>query len=140
MGTDDAEVSELSERECWARLRAEAYGRLAVMGPEGPVIYPINAIVDHGSIVFRTTEGTKLDAMRADPRVAFEVDGWNPGDSMAWSVLVSGTANEVTRMHEGLDVTELGVTPWQAGSKPTFIRVMPTSISGRMFRRVERGD
>ncbi len=53
---------------------------------------------------------------------------------MAWSVIVAGQAREVTRMHEGLDVTELGVTPWQAGSKPTFIRIVPTAITGRMFR------
>jgi nitroimidazol reductase NimA-like FMN-containing flavoprotein (pyridoxamine 5'-phosphate oxidase superfamily) len=140
MGYDNSETSELSDRECWARLRDEAYGRLAVIGADGPVIYPINALVDHGSIVFRTHEGLKLDAMRADPRVSFEVDGWEPEHSMAWSVIVAGTAREVTRMHEGLDVTELGVTPWQAGPKPIFIRIVPTAISGRMFRRVEPGS
>jgi nitroimidazol reductase NimA-like FMN-containing flavoprotein (pyridoxamine 5'-phosphate oxidase superfamily) len=140
MGHDDSGTSELSERECWARLRAEAYGRLAVISPDGPVIYPINALVDHGSIVFRTTEGRKLDSMRADPRVSFEVDGWEPEASMAWSVIVAGNAREVTRMHEGVDVTDLGVTPWQAGSKPTFIRIVPTAISGRMFRRLEQAE
>ncbi len=140
MDADDATTSDLSERECWERLRAEAYGRLAVIGADGPFIYPINAIVDHGSIVFRTNEGYKLDSMRADPRVAFEVDGWNRADAVAWSVIVTGTAKEITGLHEGLDVTELGVTPWQAGSKPTFIRVVPSAISGRTFRRVEAAD
>jgi nitroimidazol reductase NimA-like FMN-containing flavoprotein (pyridoxamine 5'-phosphate oxidase superfamily) len=137
MGSDDTAISELSERECWEHLRSEAYGRLAVIGPDGPVIYPINAVIDHGSIVFRTTEGMKLDAMRADPRVAFEVDGWDPDDDVAWSVLVTGTAKEVTRMQEGVDVTELGVTPWQAGPKPSFVRVTPASITGRAFTRVD---
>jgi len=136
MGSDSAGTADLTERECWARLRAEAYGRLAVIGVDGPMVYPINAIVDHGSIVFRTTEGKKLDAMRADPRVAFEVDGWDPADDLAWSVIVAGQAREVVRMHEGLDVTELGVTPWQAGSKPTFIRITPTAITGRVFQRI----
>lgn len=136
MPNNDAPTSELSERECWGRLRAEAYGRLAVIGPDGPMIYPVNAIVDHGSIVFRTNEGEKLDSIRADPRVSFEVDGLEPSGATAWSVIVRGTATEVTRMHEGLDVTELGVTPWQAGAKPSFVRIEPTSISGRTFRRV----
>jgi nitroimidazol reductase NimA-like FMN-containing flavoprotein (pyridoxamine 5'-phosphate oxidase superfamily) len=140
MGTDHAETSDLSERECWERLRSEAYGRLAVVGPDGPMVYPINAIVDHGSIVFRTTEGTKLDAMRIDPRVAFEVDGWDPADSMAWSVIVTGSAKEITGMHEGLDVIELGVTPWQAGPKPTFIRIITGAIAGRIFRRTDGRD
>jgi nitroimidazol reductase NimA-like FMN-containing flavoprotein (pyridoxamine 5'-phosphate oxidase superfamily) len=138
MGTDAAGVSELSERECWERLRAEAYGRLAVVGRDGPMIYPINAMVDHGSIVFRTTEGTKLDSIRADARVAFEVDGWSPDDGIAWSVIVTGTAGEVVRMLEGLDVTELGLTPWQAGPKPTYVRITPTSIAGRTFERADR--
>ena len=128
-------VAELTERECWEHLRDEAYGRLAVIKPDGPAIYPINAIVDHGSIVFRTAAGGKLSAIRADPRVAFEVDGWNQADDVAWSVLVTGVAHEVLRMLEGAHVTELGVTPWQAGPKPTYIRIDPSWITGRKFRR-----
>lgn len=130
--------TQLSERECWEHLRNEAYGRLAVVGEDGPVIFPINAIVDHGSVVFRTAAGAKLTAMRADPRVAFEVDGWNTTDGVAWSVLVTGLAREVVGMLEGADVTELGVTPWQSGPKPTYIRIVTASITGRTFRRSDR--
>lgn len=130
--------AELSERECWDHLRNEAYGRLAVIGPDGPVIYPINAIMDHGTVVFRTAEGGKLDAIRADPRVAFEVDGWDLDDDVAWSVLVAGIAREVVRMHESAAVTELDVTPWQAGPKPTYVRIDPSSVTGRTFRRADR--
>lgn len=137
MGSITSEV-ELTERECWEHLRNEAYGRLAVIGPEGPVIYPINSIVDHGSIVFRTAAGGKLAAIRADPRVAFEVDGWDTSDDLAWSVLVTGLAKEVVRPLESAAVTELGVTPWQAGPKPIYIRIHPSSITGRTFRRADR--
>ncbi len=137
MGTETPGTTEMTERECWERLRSEAYGRLAVVGEDGPMVYPINALVDHGSIVFRTSEGAKLTALRSEPRVAFEVDGWEPDNGMAWSVIVAGEAREVVGMHEGLDVTELGVTPWQAGPKPTYVRVVPTSISGRTFRRTD---
>jgi nitroimidazol reductase NimA-like FMN-containing flavoprotein (pyridoxamine 5'-phosphate oxidase superfamily) len=127
--------AELTERECWDHLRNEPYGRLAVIGPDGPVIYPINAIVDHGTLVFRSAEGGKLDAIRADPRVGFEVDGWDLADDVAWSVLVVGVAREVVRMHESASVAELDVTPWQAGPKPTYVRIDPSSVSGRTFRR-----
>ena len=130
--------TELTERECWERLRSEAYGRLAVIGPEGPAIYPINSVVDHGSIVFRTAEGGKLEAIRTDPRVSFEVDGWDVADDVAWSVVVTGHAREIVRPLEGADVTELGVTPWQAGPKPSYIRIDPSSITGRTFRRSDR--
>ena len=130
--------AELTERECWERLRDEAYGRLGVVGPEGPAIYPINAVVDHGSIVFRTAEGAKLDAVRADPRVAFEVDGWDVAADAAWSVVVTGVAREIVRPLESTEVTELGLTPWQAGPKPSYIRIDPSSVTGRTFRRSDR--
>lgn len=138
MGNATTGETELTERECWERMRNEAYGRLAVLDDDGPVIYPINAIVDHATIVFRTAVGAKLDAMRRDPRVAFEVDGWDRTDDVAWSVLVRGTAKEVVQMHESADVTELGVTPWQAGPKPSYVRITPSSITGRSFRRSDR--
>ncbi len=137
MGSDTSDV-ELTERECWERLRNEAYGRLAVIGPDGPVMYPINSVVDHGTIVFRTAAGGKLEAIRADPRVAFEVDGWDVAHDLAWSVLVTGRAHEVVRPLESAAVTELGVTPWQAGPKPTYIRIDPASITGRRFQRSDR--
>ncbi len=142
MGSDstDATADALSARECWERLRAEPYGRLAVIGPDGPVIYPINAVVDHATIVFRTTEGSKVDAIRADPRVAFEVDGWSPEDGTAWSVGVTGSAHEIVQMIEGASAMELDVTPWQAGPKPIFIRVTPESVTGQSFRRIDRRD
>lgn len=135
----DAPAAELSARECWERLRAEPYGRLAVIGPDGPVIYPINAVVDHATIVFRTTEGSKMDAIRADPRVAFEVDGWNPDDGTAWSVGLTGVAREIVEMIDGADAAELEVTPWQAGPKPIFVRVTPESVAGHEFTRTDRG-
>ncbi len=137
-GSDQTSAVELTERECWQHLRAEPYGRLAVIGPNGPVIYPINAIVDHATIVFRTTAGTKVDAIRSDPRVAFEVDGWDPDDGVAWSVGMTGVAHEIVEMLEGASVVELEVTPWQAGPKPIFIRVTPNSVTGQRFRRIDR--
>lgn len=142
MGADSAETfaDEFSERECWEKLRNEAYGRLAVIGEDGPAIYPINVIVDHATVVFRTTAGTKVDAIRADPRVAFEVDGWDDDDGTAWSVAIMGSAKEIVRMQDAVPAAELGVTPWQAGPKPIFVRITPTSVSGRHFRRAHGHD
>lgn len=139
-GPDQTSADQLSERECWERLRGEPYGRLAVIGPDGPVIYPINTVVDHATIVFRTTEGSKVEAIRTDPRVAFEVDGWSPDDGIAWSVGMTGVAEEIVRMLEGASAVELEVTPWQAGPKPIFIRVTPSSVTGQRFRRIDRRD
>lgn len=132
------EVLEL--HECWALMRNEAYGRLAVTSEDGPDIFPINALVDGGTLVFRTASGSKLAALRADPRVAFEVDGYDPAARVAWSVVIRGTARLVSDQYEGLAVVELGVTPWQHGPKPEFLRVEPATVSGRRFTRTHRGD
>lgn len=127
--TDDS----LSARECWELLRDQAFGRIAVVGDDGPEIFPVNVLVDHGTLVFRTGSGTKLDAIRIEPRVAFEVDGFDAG--RAWSVIIRGTARVVTDTYEAIDVVEIGVTPWQAGPKPEFVRIEPTTITGRRFQR-----
>jgi uncharacterized protein len=128
-------AAELTRRECWEHLRTEAYGRLAVLDEDGPAIYPINVLVDHATLVFRTTAGTKLDAMRADPRVAFEVDGHHAESGDTWSVAIRGTAKEIVVPHEAVQVIELDLTPWQAGPKPVFVRIVPTEVTGRRFHR-----
>lgn len=135
MGPAPGVAVELSQADCWARVRGEAFGRLAVVGPDGPLIYPVNAMVDHGSVVFRTAGGAKVDAMRNDPRVAFEVDGYDPDTRVAWSVLLSGSASEVHAYEDAVIVAELGVTPWQVGTKPIYIRITPTTVTGREFER-----
>lgn len=126
-------VEELPIRECWELLRNEPYGRLAVVTDDGPAIYPINTTVDGGRIYFRTASGSKLTAIAADPRVVYEVDGHD--ESTAWSVIVRGTAGLVTQAHEGTEVVELGLTPWQLGPKPEFVRIDPTLVTGRRFER-----
>ncbi|MEO6571600.1 MAG: pyridoxamine 5'-phosphate oxidase family protein, partial [Ilumatobacteraceae bacterium] len=72
---DGPDGTSLSTSDCWALLRDQPYGRLAVVGVDGPDIFPVNALVDHGSLVFRTDAGAKLTALDAEPRVAYEVDG-----------------------------------------------------------------
>ena len=88
----------LDESACWALLRTAAVGRLAIVVNHRPEIFPLNFVVDHATVVFRTAEGTKLD-WGAGKDVAFEVDGYEPDTGEAWSVVVKGLAREVKRMH-----------------------------------------
>lgn len=138
MGPVPGVAVELSQADCWTRVRGEAFGRLAVVGPDGPLIYPVNAMVDHGTVVFRTASGEKVDAMRADPRVAFEVDGYDAETRAAWSVVLAGKASEVQTTDDAVLVAELGITPWQVGPKPIYIRITPDSVTGREFERPAR--
>jgi hypothetical protein len=138
MAVDEAgsEVTDLPANACWALLRTQEVGRLAVSVADRPEIFPVNYVVDHGTIVFRTAEGTKL-AGAAQRDVAFEADGYEPETGEAWSVVVKGRGEEISRGHELLDTTGLPLFPLHAGAKPRFVRVVPDEISGRRFTIAE---
>ncbi len=130
-------VTNLAANACWALLRSQEVGRLAVSIADRPEIFPVNYVVDHGTVVFRTAEGTKL-AGAAQRDVAFEADGYEPGTGEAWSVVIKGRGEEVSRAHELLDTADLPLFPWHAAAKPRFVRVVPDEISGRRFHVVDR--
>ncbi len=129
---DTASWRGLSTRAAWALARDSVVGRLAVTVGGRPDIFPVNHVVDHGTIVFRTAEGTKLCAAIGHP-VAFEVDGYDTSDGTAWSVVVKGVAHEIRELSEVVDALTLPVFPWHAGPKPRYVRIEPDSITGRRF-------
>lgn len=129
--TPEPEV--LQPQQCWELLRGVSVGRLAVWVEDHPDIFPINYKVDHGTLVFRTGEGTKLHSGLSETPVALEADGVNPDTGVAWSVVVKGQAVAIKLTQEILDTVGLLLFPWQAGRKDHFIRIVPTSITGRRF-------
>lgn len=130
-------VEILSEDECWRLLDEAAVGRLAVGVQGQPEIYPINYVVDDRSVVFRSAEGTKLASSVLLHRVAFEIDGYLPDERVAWSVMLKGWAREVERAIERFEVDRLPLFPWVAFSKPHFVRITPTQVTGRRFHVVD---
>ncbi|POH72600.1 pyridoxamine 5'-phosphate oxidase family protein [Arthrobacter glacialis] len=129
----NAPAEELDAHECWAFLRGVSVGRLAVWDTDHPDIFPINYAVDHGSLVFRTGLGTKLDAALGETPVAFEADGVDPVSAVAWSVVAKGSARRLDSTEDVLASFSIMLFPWQSGHKDTFIRIEPTSITGRKF-------
>lgn len=126
-------MRELETSECWSRLRSSDVGRIAVYSEDDGVdIFPVNHVVDGGTIVFRTADGTKLASIGDGYSAAFEVDGTD-NDDHAWSVVVKGTAHVISRREELFDIFDLDVTPWHDGEKPTFVRVSPVLVTGRHF-------
>ena len=137
MTTDHLGITVLSSEECLERLRGETVGRLAVAIRDHPDIFPINYVVDHGCIVFRTAEGTKLAAAVLGRGVAFEVDGYDQANGEAWSVVVKGHAVEIERLSDVLDALDLPLFPWHAAPKHRFVRIEPVEITGRTFDVVD---
>jgi uncharacterized protein len=135
--TDRLGMTVLATNESLELLRSSVVGRLAVSITDHPDIFPINYVVDHGCVVFRTAEGTKLAAAVLGRGVAFEVDGYDEVGGEAWSVVVKGHAVEIEQMHDLFDAVELPLFSWQAAPKPRFVRIEPVDISGRRFSVVE---
>lgn len=135
-------MRELNASECWEQLRANeqsggGVGRIAVAIMNHPDIFPINYVVEHGGVVFRTAEGTKLAAAVLGESVAFEADGYDPDAGEAWSVVVKGRAVELEQVLDRFDAADLPLFPWHAGPKHRFVRIDPEEVTGRRFVVVE---
>jgi nitroimidazol reductase NimA-like FMN-containing flavoprotein (pyridoxamine 5'-phosphate oxidase superfamily) len=126
----------LDTHACLELLRSHEVGRLAVSITDLPDIFPINYVLDRGTVVFRTAEGTKLAAAIFGRGVAFEIDGYDAEAGDAWSVVVKGYAVEIEHLQQYFDALDLPLFPWHAGPKHRFVRIEPVVITGRRFHVV----
>jgi hypothetical protein len=122
---------ELTKGECFELLAREQLGRVAVVDDRGPIVLPVNFVLDRHMVVFRTDEGTKLDAAIRGSRVAFEIDGTDAAAHTGWSVVVRGEAVEVTDPAELARLRRLPLSPWAPGAKSRYVRILPAVLTGR---------
>lgn len=126
-------VIELDTAECWRLLDSAELGRLA-LAPAGKVdIFPVNFAVHDGALYFRTAPGTKLFELSVNPDVAFEIDGWDA--TSAFSVVMKGTAEQLESQTDIDKADRLPLAPWLPTLKYRWVRIVPTTISGRSFAR-----
>ena len=134
MDTDPRNGMEiLSESQCWDLLDEEVVGRLAVAPGGRPDIFPVNFITHDGVILFRTAEGSKLASVAVNQSVAFEVDGHEPHENLAWSVVVLGAARLVESDDRTVALEGLPLFPWNTSPKYNFVEIVPTQVTGRRF-------
>jgi len=131
-------VVTLTDDAMWSLLKSSALGRLGVSAGGELDIFPVNYIVDDKTILFRTAEGTKLVELTARANVVFEIDGYTEHD--AWSVVVKGTAARLDRQLDIDRADSLTLSPWIPTFKYAYVRVTPTTMSGRRFRRGPEPD
>ena len=127
----EARWQELTRSECFELLARHCVGRVAVADGYGPVVLPVNYVVDRHMVVFRTGEGAKLGAAGARSWVAFEIDGTDARTRTGWSVLVRGEAVEVTDPAELARLRDLPLHPWTPGAKSHYVRLLPARLTGR---------
>jgi nitroimidazol reductase NimA-like FMN-containing flavoprotein (pyridoxamine 5'-phosphate oxidase superfamily) len=121
----------LTREECRTLLGTTGVGRIGFVGDAGPVILPVNYLVDHDTIVVRTSPYA-LFAEHATGQVAFEVDELDAWLSRGWSVLVTGQAAPIDDPEEAIALRRAGVLqPWADGHRNLFVRITPREITGR---------
>lgn len=128
---DGAGLEILDTPQCLALIRRVQVGRVAVTTDEGPVIFPVNFVVLDGSVVFRTGEGTKLDAAVRNVKVAFEADAVHSTFEIGWSVIILGTAEELHDPAEVERAIQMRLRPWAPGIRSHVVRITATAVTGR---------
>jgi uncharacterized protein len=130
-GVGEVRWQELGKQECFGLLAGQHLGRVVLVDDRGPLALPVNYVVDYHTVLFRTGEGTKLEALGRGGRVAFEVDGVEEATRTGWSVLVRGEAVEVTDPVELARARALPLYAWAPGAKGHYVRILPTVLTGR---------
>ena len=122
----------IPRRECLRLLAGHRVGRLGFVVGGQPMVLPVNYTLDGSHVVFRTGEGSKLDAARRGP-VAFEVDEVNVETASGWSVVVQGVAEEISDSEDWFakSVRENAGPTWLPGMAEHFVRIVPSLITGR---------
>jgi nitroimidazol reductase NimA-like FMN-containing flavoprotein (pyridoxamine 5'-phosphate oxidase superfamily) len=83
--------NEMSKLEIDQFLTCARVGRIGLISKEGPYIVPVGFGYSDGKIFFHTCkDGLKMEVIRANPNVCFEVDESISDGSLAKSVIIWG--------------------------------------------------
>jgi len=123
----------LTREQCLDHLRRGGVGRVGLTMHGLPVILPVNFVFVDGDVVFRTSEGTKLQAAAENTVVAFELDAYDDRNASGWSVLVVGHSSTVTDRRDVARLVTYDIAPWADGGRASYVRVRPQLVSGRQI-------
>lgn len=129
-----AELFQLDESTCIALLGVQHVGRLIIPGDD-PYVIPVNYTAVDGVVVFRTERRPVIDAIHDRP-VVFEVDMFDDRSKSGWSVVVRGTAHDITADTDLDHDTASGAAPrpWAPGDRDCVIRIGAERVTGRLLR------
>jgi uncharacterized protein len=130
----------LSEPEAFRLLAQAEVGRVGFTLGALPAILPVTYRLIDGSVVFRSSPGSKLSAAMRGAVVAFEVDDYHAADRSGWSVLVVGQSEVVHDLDITFKVLEAGLLPYADGPRGAVVRIVPTFVSGRRIVHVSGSE
>jgi nitroimidazol reductase NimA-like FMN-containing flavoprotein (pyridoxamine 5'-phosphate oxidase superfamily) len=125
----------LSESECERLLKTQNLGRVAIVVDGRPEIFPVTYAFEDRVVVFRTRSGLKLERGPYS-QAAFEVDDVDRSSGVAWSVVVHGTAQDITAATDTLAerLRRLVFTPVAPGPRRSWMAIYGDRITGRRFQ------
>jgi nitroimidazol reductase NimA-like FMN-containing flavoprotein (pyridoxamine 5'-phosphate oxidase superfamily) len=89
----------LTDTQVEAMLKDQVIGRIGCHSTETMYIVPVNYVYEDGNIYCHSAEGMKIDMMRKNPQVCFEVD--HIKDMTNWqSVIAWGSFEEIIDIDE----------------------------------------
>jgi uncharacterized protein len=88
------QMTEMTEQECSTVLAQVAFGRLACSFRDQPYIVPLYFAYENGYVFALSTLGQKIEWMRENPKVCFQVDQIE-GDHRWASVIANGVFEEL---------------------------------------------
>jgi nitroimidazol reductase NimA-like FMN-containing flavoprotein (pyridoxamine 5'-phosphate oxidase superfamily) len=116
----DPRLVTLDRDECLMLLQLETVGRVAVAsGRNAPVMIPVSFLMNGESPVFRTEEPSVVSALGGGV-ISLQVDRFDWYRHTGWSVLVTGTAEEVSE-----------VEAWALDDRLRAVRIRVGQIAGR---------
>jgi uncharacterized protein len=125
-----AELFQLDRAACLALLAAQHVGRLVVAETDSPVVV-VNYVVHGGDVVFRSDPGPRIAAL-VDTVVVFEADMYDERTRSGWSVVVRGTARDVSS--SGTTERPPEVDTWAPGPKRSWMAITIEEVTGRLLR------
>jgi nitroimidazol reductase NimA-like FMN-containing flavoprotein (pyridoxamine 5'-phosphate oxidase superfamily) len=98
-------LRELNDTQIEALLKDQLIGRIGCHSAETMYVVPVNYVYDGVNIYCHSAEGMKINMMRDNPQVCFEVDDIK--DVTNWqSVIAWGKFEEITAMEEKQQVLQ----------------------------------
>ncbi len=121
-------VGLLSQDEIEALLRRRRIGRIGSCVGDRPYVVPVNYAYDGAAVYVVSGPGRKIDAMRGQPQVCFEVEEIDEsGGAVDWrSVIADGVYTELT--DDGERRAALTLLGTICPESPTCMPVIPAGM------------
>ena len=121
-------LTEIDKAECLELLAGHEVGRVAYCDDLGPVVLPVNYVLDRETVLIQISPHSTLATHLRSAPASFEIDDFDDYNQSGWSVLVRGNAAYVDTAHLPDDDRPVA---WAEGLRTFHVRITPHDVSGR---------